>query len=169
MADPNLLAVLAYGHVLSAMVWLGGGILTGFFIGPSLRKLSPPSALEFNAKVLPKILVLFQVAILTTVAFGLLLLYVFKDGDLSFLMNSTQGYVLSTGILIAAIAAAVGGSVALPSFRKVVKLSAEALASGKPPSQDLMKYGNRARVSSTATLLMLFLVLAMMVVSGFLF
>ncbi len=169
MPSDVLITILGYGHVLSAILWLGGGLLTAFVIGPSLRSLSPPTALEFNAKMVPKIVGFIRMAVVSTYVFGILLLYFFKDGDLSWLMNSTQGYVISAGILIALVAGILGLGVVVPAFNMVSKLSGEALQSGKPPAPEMMKYGKRARLGSMAAVLLLLVVLAMMVTSGFAF
>jgi uncharacterized membrane protein len=162
-----LLTVLGFGHVVSAMMWLGGGLLTAFVIGPSLRSMSPPASLEFNAKVLPKIVSFVRMAVVSTYVFGVLLLYFLYDGDMSWLMNTDQGYVISTGVLLALVAGILGFGFAIPAFNKVSRLSAEALQSGKPPAPELMNYGRRARTGSMAVVLLLLVVLAMMVTSGF--
>jgi len=144
-------------------------LLTAFVIGPNLRSLAPAAALEFNVKVLPKLLRFVQVAIATTFLFGFLLLYFFRDGDFSWLMNSTQGYILSAGILVALLTGAFAFSLVIPSFKKVVSLSSAAIQSGQPPPPEMRKYGNRARIGSIAGVFLLLFVLAMMVISGFLF
>ncbi|HUI24364.1 MAG TPA: hypothetical protein VLY82_08280 [Nitrososphaerales archaeon] len=167
MPSAVLMTVLGFGHVLSAVMWLGGGLLTGFVIGPSLRSMSPPASLEFNAKVLPKIVRFVRMAVVSTYVFGILLLYFFQDGDMSWLMNSTQGYIISTGVLLALVAGILGLGYVIPAFGKVSKLSAEALQSGKPPAPEMMNYGKRARTGSMAAVFLLLVVLAMMVTSGF--
>ena len=164
-----LLSVLGFGHVLSAIMWLGGGLLTAFVIGPSLRSMSPPASLEFNAKVLPKIVSFVRMAVVSTYAFGVLLLYFLYDGDTSWLMNTTQGYVISAGVLLALVAGILGFGFTIPAFSKVSRLSAEALQNGKPPAPELMNYGKRARTGSMAVVFLLLIVLAMMVISGFAF
>jgi uncharacterized membrane protein len=164
-----LLTILGYGHVLSAIMWLGGGLLTGFVIGPSLRSMSPPASLEFNAKVLPKIVRFVRMAVVSTYVFGVLLLYFFNDGDMSWLMNSTQGYVISAGILVALVAGILGLAYVVPAFNMVSKLSSEALQSGKPPAPEMMNYGKKARMGSMTVVVLLLIVLAMMVISGFAF
>ena len=169
MPSDTIIAILAYGHVLSAVSWLGGGILTAFVIGPNLRNLAPAAALEFNAKVLPKLVRFVQIALGSTLLFGLLLLYEFGDGDFSWLTNSDQGYILSAGILVGLITAIFAVSVVIPSFKKVSKFASAALQSGQPPAPEMMKYGKRARLGSMAGVFLLLFVLAMMVVSGFLY
>ena len=170
MPSDILITILAYGHILSAIAWLGSGLLTGFILGPNLRKMSPAAGLEFNAKVLPKILGFIRSAVISTFVFGLLLLYFFRDGDFSWLSGSTQGYVLSFGILLALVAGGLAFGVVVPSFNKVVKISNEVVQSGKmPPPPELMASAKRARVASTIAVVILFVVLALMVSSGFLF
>lgn len=167
MPSAVLITVLGFGHVLSAVMWLGSGLLTGFVIGPALRSMNPAAALEFNAKVIPKITGFIRMSVVSTYVFGILLLYFFQDGDVSWLMNSTQGYVISAGVFLALVAGILGFGYVIPAFGKVSKLSAEALQSGKPPAPDMMNYGRRARVGSMAAVFLLLIVLAMMVISGF--
>ena len=168
MADA-ILWILAYGHVLSAIAWLGSGILTGFVVGPNLRKMAPAAALEFNARIIPKITRFVEMAAVSTLLFGVLLLYYNFHGDLSFLMDSTQGYILSAGILIALFTAILAFSFIVPSFNKVAAFAKGAIEGGQPPPPEMMKYAKRARLSSTAGVFLLLFVLAMMVASGFLF
>lgn len=169
MASDIIIGVLAYGHVLSAISWLGGGILTGFVVGPNLRKMAPAAALEFNAKVLPRIVRFVRFAIASTIIFGVLLVYFFKDGDFSWLSSSTQGYIISTGALVGLFTAALAFSYVIPAFNKVSGFAAAAIQSGQPPSPEMMKYGKRARLGSMAGVFLLLFVLSMMVISGFLF
>lgn len=39
--DPLIITILAYGHILSAVGWLGSAIFTIFILLPSLGTLSP--------------------------------------------------------------------------------------------------------------------------------
>lgn len=170
MSTPSqiLIDILGYGHVLSAMGWLGGGILTTFVLGPNLRKLTPAASLEFNAKVLPRIVRFVQAMIGSTFVFGLLLLYFFNDGDLTWLTSTTQGYEISTGMILALTTAAVVWFVTVPSFRKVTEFANRVVQGGEQaPSPEMMKYGKRARMGSLIGILLLLLVLSMMVASGF--
>jgi uncharacterized membrane protein len=168
MASAALLAILAYGHVLSAMGWLGGGILTAFVLGPNLRKLPPAAALEFNPKVVPQILRFIQVMIGTTFLFGVLLLYYYYDGNFSPLSTTSQGMELAAGVVLALAAAAVAFSVTVPSFKKIVKIANSLLQGGQqPPPPELMKYGKRAKMGSLVGVALLLTVLAMRVSAGF--
>jgi uncharacterized membrane protein len=163
-----LVDVLGYGHVLSAMGWLGGGILTAFVIGPNVRKMSPAASMEFNAKVLPKLVTFVQGAIGTTLLFGLLLVYFIQDGDLSWLSSTTQGYEISAGMVLALITAVFAMTVVIPSFRKIGRIANEFVQGTlKAPPPEMMKYARRARLGSMTGVVLLLVVLSLMVASGF--
>lgn len=165
---PSLLVdILAYGHILSAMMWLGGGILTTFVVGPNVKKLAPPAALEFNAKVIPKIVRFVEAALMSTLTFGVLLLYFVYDGSLSWVTTSNQGYAVMVGATIALVTAAFVFILVVPSFKKVSTLASEALAAGKPPAPEMMKYAMRARRGSLIGVTLLLIVVSMMVAAGF--
>ena len=150
------------------MGWLGGGILTTFVLGPNLMKLAPPSRLEFNAKVLPRILRFVQIALGTTLLFGILLLYEYFNGDFSSLFKTGQGMELSAGVILALVVVAVAMGVTFPSFRKVIQMSNSVIQGGQQaPPPDMMKYGRRARIGSLIGVVLLLVVLAMMVSAGF--
>jgi Na+(H+)/acetate symporter ActP len=163
-----LIDILGYGHVLAAMGWLGGGILTGFVIAPNLRKLSPAAGMEFNAKVLPKVITFVQASIGATLVFGLLLVYFINGGDLSWLRNTSQGYEISIGMAVALVTAILAWTVTLPAFRSISRIASSALQSGQQgPLPEMMTYAKRARLGATTGVVLLLFVLSMMVASGF--
>ena len=167
LADPVLLTVLAYAHILSAVGWLGGGLLTAFVVGPSLQSLAPGSRLEFMAKVMPRIIRYVEGMVAGTLLFGLLLLYFLVDGDFSALSPSTSfGAAISAGMVMAVLTTALVFTVTVPSFNKVVKIAGELLKSGGQPPPEFQKYARRARLGSVAGAVLLVLVLACMVAAG---
>ena len=110
--------IAAYGHILSAMGWLGGGMMTALALGPNLRKMAPAAALEFNAKVLPNLARFIQAAIGLTLLFGLLLLYqVASAAGGSSYFSTTQGEEISSGMVLAVVTAAIAFGVSLPSLK----------------------------------------------------
>jgi len=161
-----VLAFLTFGHILSAMGWLGGGLITGFALGPNLRKMSQTAALEFNAKVLPNLVNFVQAAAGLTIVFGLLLLgYLYSQDSAYF--SSTSGMDVSVGIVLAAVTAAIAFSMTIPSFKKVSKISADIIAGkqqGPPP--EMMNYAKRARQGSLVGVALLLIILAAMVAAG---
>lgn len=144
-------------------------MLTGFVVGPGLQKLSPPSRLEFTARLIPKILRYMMGMIAGTFVFGLLLLYYMTGGDLSMLSPSTTfGAAISAGIAIAVITAILAFTVIFPSFYKMASIAEGVLkSSGQPPPPEMMKYAKRAEMGSMTGALLLLLVLVMMVSAGF--
>jgi uncharacterized membrane protein len=163
MTDAGITVLLFYGHILSAIAWLGSGILTTFVVGPGARSMSPAAGLEFNAKVMPRILRFIQAAIGSTFLFGVLLFF-YLGVDAA----SSGARVLDGGIVVALVTAALVFSVTVPSFRKVIRMSQERIASGVqgPPPPDMMKYGRRARMGSMAAVALLLVVVLLMVTSA---
>ena len=171
MTSATVLAVLTYAHVLSAMGWLGGGILTTFVLGPNLKDLPPMAGLAFNAKILPRIVRFVQMMIGSTFLFGILLFYYTFNGEFSSLGSTSQGMDIYAGIVLALVVAALAWIVNFPSFKKVSKISNDLLSRGgqEAPPADLAKYGNRAKMGSMLGVLLLLIVLATMVYSSVVF
>ncbi|MCI4363278.1 MAG: DUF4149 domain-containing protein [Thermoplasmata archaeon] len=159
--------ILAWGHVISAICWLGGGIVFGFVVAPALARLSPASSGEFLVKVVPSVVRFFQIFAGLTIVFGFLLLY--SMGGSSQLSQSTfYGLDLSIGIVVALAAFVVAEFVAAPLQLKAVRQVKEMLASGshEPPAE----FPRTLRLASlTARLTAVLLVLAsiFMVGAGF--
>lgn len=162
MFDQILIDVFAYGHVLAAMGWLGGGIFMGFIIGPSISSLTPGAGLEFFVKVLPKILRFFQISVGTTLLFGILLFLEVGNG-----LTTTQFDEIAAGVVLAIATGVIALAETIPSFRKVSKIANEAIQNKQPPSPDIAKYGRRARQGSLVGVGLLLIVLALMIASGF--
>ncbi len=168
MVSAALLAILAFGHVLSAVGWLGGGLLVTFVLGPNLVRLAPAARLEFNAKILPRVIRFVEVTIGTTFLFGLLLLYVYFNGNFTFLSGTAQGLELSSGIILALGDAVLANAIIFPTFRKVIRMSNDLLQGGQQaPPPELLKYSERARLGSLIGVFLLIIVLALMVFAGF--
>ena len=161
-----VLAALVFAHVLAAMGWLGGALLTTLAVGPNLRKLTQAASLEFNARVLPSMVNFTQVAAALTILFGLALLgYVYSQDSTYF--SSIAGMDASIGIVLALITAAVAFSLTIPSFKKISKLAAKAIEGGQQaPPQEMMALAKRARTGSMIALILLFATLAAMVAAG---
>jgi len=166
MVSELVTQIFAFGHVLSAMGWLGGGMFTTFALGPNLRKMSQGAAVEFNAKVLPNLMRFVQASIGLTLLFGILLVYAVSNGDMSY-FSTTPGEEVSVGIVLALVTAIIAFSVTLPSFKKVSKAAASALQGSQGPPVEMMAYAKRARLGSMIGVILLLITLAMMVAAGF--
>ncbi|MDV3277850.1 MAG: hypothetical protein LYZ69_05215 [Nitrososphaerales archaeon] len=169
MADPIVLTVLAYAHVLSAVGWLGSALLSMFVLLPGLGTLSQPAKGEFTVKVMPGILRFIMITGGSTIVFGLALLYVTVDGDFSQLAPaSTFGASISAGMTIALIAFVLGLAVTTPNFRKIIRIVKEMGEKGAQESPpELGKYLARSRALGTVNVLLLLVALGLMVAAGF--
>ncbi|HYC11439.1 MAG TPA: hypothetical protein VEC02_02105 [Nitrososphaerales archaeon] len=162
-----LLIIFEYGHILSAMGWLGGGILTAFVLGPNVAKLPPPASLAFNAKVLPKVVRFVQMMAGSTLLFGVLLLYGLTGGDAAY-FATTPGITLSAGISLALVAAVIAVGVTIPAFNKISAIANKLLEGGQQaPPPELKRYATRARLGSLVALALLLIVLVAMVAAGY--
>ncbi len=161
MINTDVMLVLLYAHLLSAVAWLGGGILTAFALAPALRSLSPAANLEFTAKALPRLIRFVTMAAVSTLLFGVLL-FAYIAQTIS--AKTPNGMDLYAGIGLAIVAAAVAFAVTIPSFNKVSRIAKEVTTSGSqgPPPPQMMKYGKRARIGSMISLVILLAVLALM-------
>ena len=159
--------ILAWLHVISAICWLGGGIMLGFVVGPALRRLSPASSGEFLLKVVPGVVRFFQIFAGLTVLFGALLLY--NMGGPSLLDPSTSyGLDLSIGVTFALVAFVESEFVAVPIQLKAVRLIKEMVAAGKhEPPAEFPKTQQRAVATALLTLVLLLITSVFMVGAGF--
>lgn len=163
-----LTTIWAYGHILSAMAWLGGGILFSFFVGGKLRLLSPPSLREFLIKILPGVLRFFQAVAGATVLFGLLLVANMADGNYAQFSHPT-GWALAVvlGMIVALIAFVVSEFVAVPAFRKLVRLAQSVPEGGSGMPPEFPRAAQRAGATGLLTVILLLITLGFMVAAGF--
>lgn len=142
--------------------------MVGFVIAPSLRGLSPTSAMEFNSRVLPRVVRAMQGLVGSTLLFGVLLLYAFEDGNFSGFENSSDGRAISAGVVFGLAAAVVAFVFTFPALKRMASISQTALQNNEttlPP--DLVKQASRARMGATASVVLLLIALAAMVAAGF--
>lgn len=163
-------AIFAWFHIVSAIMWLGEGILFAFVIAPSLAKISPPSSGEFFVKIVPRVSTYFRIVAGTTVLFGLLLIYTgISNGDFpAFSLSSTWGASITIGLSFGLIAFLNSEFVAQLPLRKVIRLIKEMQASGKhEPPAELPKTIKKASLTANATVMLLIVTLIFMVSAGF--
>jgi uncharacterized membrane protein len=163
-----LTTVLAVLHILTAMGWLGGALLFGFVISPSLAKLSRPASREFALGVAPGVLRFFQVIAGATILFGLLLLYNMTNGDFSQLsFSSVWGRSLLLGMTTALAAFVLTEAVTVPAFQRVVALNGRMRPDGSEVPPELPSAVHRAGRLALANVLLLMITLGLMVSAGF--
>ena len=158
--DPVLVTLLSV-HLLLALGWLGGELMTVFVIGPGLQQMSLQSRCEFIAKVIPRAIRFVDWMIVGTGVTGFLLAFVTPS------QVEASGVVVSAGIVLALSAAAVEVVATTPSFKKMVSLGAVLQKSGQQiPSPEMAGFEKRARWGSLAGSVLLVAVLVLMVISG---
>jgi hypothetical protein len=159
LADPLVVTILLYLHIISAMGWLGGAILFLSVIAPGLRTLSPTASLEFLTKVGPKSTRFFIGASTATIIFGLALFFALQ-GDY------TSG--IYVGIILGVIAYLDAMLVAVRSFNKADRLAKDILASGQagPPPAEFTKALRMGGLGVMLAVILLLLAVIFMVASG---
>lgn len=163
-----LQTILAYAHILSAMGWVGAGLLFGLVIAPRLPRLSLPSSREFFVKVVPSILRFFQIVAVLTLVFGALLLYVMTSGDLRQVSTSTSwGFALTFGLPSALAVFLFSEVVTVPALKRVVDLHGKMSPDGSNVPPELPRAARRAGMTALTTLALLLLTVSFMVAAGF--
>lgn len=138
-----------------------------FIVGPALSRLSPAAAGEFMVKVVPRVVLFFQVAALLTVVFGLLLLY--NLGGPGLLTWSTSyGMDLSLGVGFALLAFVESEAIAAPIQMRVVRLVRNMVAAGEhQPPPEFARAVRMAQLTGLLTAVLLVLASVFMVGAGF--
>lgn len=163
-------AILAWFHIIFAMMWLGGGVMFAVVVAPALAKLSPASSGEFFVKVVPRVARFFQIVAGLTILFGVLLVYVgISNGDFPGLDLSTKwGLSIIIGLSIGVVALLVSEFLAVPPLLKVITMIKEMQASGQhQPPTELPKTLRRASLTANASVILVVLTLVLMVSAGF--
>ncbi len=161
-------AILAALHVISAIGWLGGGIIFGLVIAPLVPKMGPASARTFLVTVGPRVALFFQVIAGLTVLFGLLLLYDMNttgQGDFSF--SNSWGAFLIVGMSIAFVAFLVSELLAVPALQKLIAVNQKMPADGSVIPAELPAAARRASLTALLTLVLLSGAFACMIGAGF--
>jgi hypothetical protein len=84
-------------------------------VGPSLPRFSASTRVEFGAKVVPKFARYIEVFAIITVIFGVAMVAVITDGDLSVMSPSTPfGLYISIGALLSLVAMGLAFAVVIP-------------------------------------------------------
>ncbi len=163
-----LTTILAFLHILSAMGWLGGGILFGFVIAPKFAKLSLTGSRDFFVTIQPGVIRFFQGIAGATILFGLLLLYVMTGGDFGQLTPSTSwGFDILAGMTTAIVAFVISEFLAVPSFQKLVALNRKMGADGSNVPPELHRTARYAGMMATLSVVLLLVTLGFMVAAGF--
>jgi len=141
-----------------------------FVVGPALAKLSPPASGEFLVKVVPRVVLFFQIFAATTVLFGVLLLYsILPSVDFGTMSNlHPYGVEITIGLAIGFVAFLLSEFVAVPVQLRAVKMVREMQASGQhQPPPEFPKTLKRAADLAILTVVLLLATSLFMVAAGF--
>lgn len=159
--------VVLWLHIVSAVGWLGAAMVFAMVVAPALATVSPQTRLEFFEKVVPRYVRYVVVFSLATLLFGVATVLVIVNGDYSMMSMSTSfGLYVSTGALLALVAAALGLGVVSPTALKMSRLAKSLVANPGPPPPEFMALGKRLRLASTSAMLVLVLVVLLMVAAA---
>lgn len=159
---------LAYAHILSAMGWLGGGILFGFVIAPRFSKMGLAGSRDFFVTVQPNVIRFFQIVAGLTVLFGVLLLYVMTAyGGARLSVSNSWGLDLIAGMAVAAVAFVISEFLAVPAFFRLIELNRKMGADGSNVPAELPRTARRAGMMALVSTILLFGALGFMVAAGF--
>ncbi len=153
-----LVTVIAFFHIISAMGWLGGGILFTSALAPGVRRLSPAASIEFFAVVVPRLTRYFFMVVFSTVIFGPLLFLTIPDESPLIYGGIATG--LTAFLLVLS---------EVPRFRRIVRMAQGMMKSGQsgPPPAEYLKEVRRVGISTVVTVLLLVVTLMFMVYSGY--
>lgn len=123
-------------HILSAIMWLGSGIFTAFFLVPAISA-SPAAMMEVMAGLRRRrLFVILPIAATLTILSGLRLLWIDSAGFASSYFDSASGKAFSWGGGAAIIAYLISYGVALPLNLRLAKIGAAMKESAGDPSRD---------------------------------
>jgi uncharacterized membrane protein len=163
-----LTTILAYLHILSAMMWLGGAILFGFVIAPGLSELKTSSVRDFYVTIAPRMIRFFQVVAGSTVLFGLLLVYImtkYEGNSLS--LTTGWGVDITIGSGLAILALLVSEFMVGPAYGKLVRLHQGSPSDGSNPPPQLARLARTAGAAAIVVLVLLLTTMAFMAAAGF--
>jgi uncharacterized membrane protein len=137
-------------HILSAITWLGGGILTAFFLVPAMSG-SPTAMMEVMAGLKRRRFFIFQPIIATlTILSGLRLLWIDSAGFAGSYFDSATGKAFSWGGLAAIIAYIISYAIAFPLNTRAGKIGARIREPAAGPEREqLTRSLNRTRRGAT--------------------
>lgn len=163
MADPTVISVLAFLHIVSAIAWMGGIVFFLSAVGPGVRSFSPAATMEYLAKVGPRQVRFFTAMSTATIVFGLGLLYAVYGSDMSAWPTSIE-----IGFGLGFIAWLIAMVVTVPTTRKAVRIAKQVMANpGNPPPPEFAGVMRRANLAAVTVVLILIVTAIFMVGTAF--
>jgi hypothetical protein len=164
------LIVLRLVHILGAILWLGSGLFTTFFLMPAMTKAGPAVAGPVMAGLQQRRLTMILpiVAILTILS-GIRLMMIVSAGNPQW-FASPVGRTFSISGALAIVSFLIGVLIGRPAMVRMAKLSqarAPGGASKEAPAAEILSLQKRAMWSTQAALGLLILAAAGMAVARY--
>lgn len=119
MVDAIFLTLLIL-HVGSIVGWMGGAVLFVSVLTPSLRRMTPPSRMEFLSSMIPSYTRFVGGTTIVAVLSGLLL-YVYSTQIVPSLAPSSSGLIyIQAGAVLGLVVVIIAFGVTIPTSRKLV-------------------------------------------------
>ncbi len=153
-----VITIFAYLHIISAMGWLGGGVLFVSTLAPATGKMSERARLEFLATAVPRLSWYFFVVATSTIVFGPSLLVTIPDFS----------PYLWAGI-VTGLAAYLVMLFDFRLFGRISRTAKELVSGGQTgaPPPEFLRALREGRISTILTVLLLVVTLMFMVYSGY--
>jgi uncharacterized membrane protein len=148
--------ILRFIHILSAITWLGGGILTTFFLIPAISG-SQAAMTEVLAGLKRRRFFVVQPIVATlTILSGLRLLWIDSAGFAGSYFDSATGKAFSWGGLAAIIAYIISYAIAFPLNARAAKIGARlrdaaTVQERESLNSDMNRTRRRATIATLAT------------------
>ena len=121
-------------HVVGGIIWVGGGVLMAFFIGPALQAAGPAAGPVMGALQKRKFMVVLPVIAILTILSGVRLMQITSGGFSAAYFQSPMGKTYAWAGLAAIVAFLMGIAVNRPTMIKLGTLQ-QSMASD-PVSKD---------------------------------
>lgn len=162
MTDAWIVGVLTYGHVLSAIGWLGGALTMNLALGPLMSRFSTGTRMDLLQQFVPRFGRMTAAFAGLTVLFGFGLYAEVYSGSSSIWFS-----VIGVGILLALVAFVLGAGVIIPTGNRLAAIARD--MAGKPPGPPPAEFApllRRLQLTSFVAMVILLVVLGFMVAAG---
>src|SRR3954463_14960324 len=150
------IVILRLIHILSAIMWLGGGIFMAFFLVPAISGSPDVMANVMGGLRRRRFLVIQPIIATLTILSGLRLLWIDSAGFAGSYFDSATGKAFSWGGLSAIIAYIISYAIAFPLNTRASKIAARLRDPGAAPereklTRDLDRTRRGAGIATLAT------------------
>lgn len=160
--------ILLLLHVLFGALWVGGAVLSGFFLVPAILEVGPAGGQVMGGMMRRKFALAMTVFAVITVLAGIRLFMLRVGMGGSAWLGTPEGIVLSLGSLLALGGFGIGAGMQAPTAMKMGALGAQiGQAGGKPtPEQGAQMLALQQRLAKAARLQAFHLLAALVLMAG---